>query len=147
MLSTPKAAPLTALLRTRIREDPGSYPCYTAHNFVYTARAGCRARCCINPPVTPDGEDTPRWAEAEAARAEEEAARTAEEEVSIGRQPVFSPDKTVFTHSVESGDTPPGATNYEFHRAGNKHPGVPGWRPQSPVVTDTPKRDKVEDNQ
>ena len=75
-------------------------------------------RCCINPPITPEGEDTPKWAEKMAA--EEEAARV--EETSIGRQPEFpqTPDKTVFTHNVESGNTPAGATNYESFRVENK---------------------------
>ena len=74
--------------------------------------------------------------------AEEEAARV--EETSIGRQPEFpqTPDKTVFTHNVESGNTPAGATNYESFRVENKHYGQPGLSVEDPVHLVTPSRDK-----
>ena len=61
-----------------------------------------------------------------------------------GRQPEFpqTPDKTVFTHNVESGNTPAGATNYESFRVANKHYGVPGLSDKDPVHLVTPSRDK-----
>ena len=69
------------------------------------------------------------------------AEKEAEEEVSIRRQPVFTPDKTVFTHNVESGNTPASPTNYESFRVGNKHFGVPGLSTDDPVHLCIPMRD------
>ena len=147
-METPASVPMTALLRRRILEDPECYPCWSGVSILsphfsapqFTPRAGCAERCCINPPITPEGEDTPKWAEKMAA--EEEAARV--EETSIGRQPEFpqTPDKTVFTHNVESGNTPAGATNYESFRVENKHYGQPGLSVEDPVHLVKPSRDK-----
>ena len=90
----------------------------------FTPRAGCKERCCFPPAITPDGADTPKWAERMAAEKE------AEEEASIGRQPVFpprapTPDKTVFTHTAESGNTPAGSRDYYNERVNTKHYGLP----------------------
>ena len=146
-METPAKVPMTALLRRRILEEPACYPCWSGVVLtaafsapVYTPRAGCNERCCITPPITPDGEDSPKWAEKMAA--EEEADRAAE--ASIGRQPEFppTPDKTVFTHNVETGNTPAGATNYEKFRVENKHYGQPGLSVEDPVHLVTPSRDK-----
>ena len=74
---------MTPLLRRQILENPECYPCWSGVTITadysapkYTPRGGCDKRCCINPPITPAGEDTPGWAArvpGVAAEEEEEA--------------------------------------------------------------------------
>ena len=46
---------------------PWEYPCFDVEGK-YKHTPGCRERCCILPPGTPDGEHTPKWKETLAAR-------------------------------------------------------------------------------
>ena len=41
-------------------EYPLDYPCFKENGF-YEHTAGCRKRCCVVPPTTPVGEDSPKW--------------------------------------------------------------------------------------
>ena len=63
--------PLTPKMELLRSAAPASYPCFLASGF-YKPTDDCRARCCIVPPKTPDGEDTPKWSETVAAHMEDE---------------------------------------------------------------------------
>ena len=67
---------------------PDEYPCYNCDN-VYKPMSGCRERCCILPPGTPDGEDSPKWKETLAAR-KEDALPMAHQE---GASPLAQPNR------------------------------------------------------
>ena len=107
----------------------------------YQPTSGCRMRCCITARVTPNGEDTPRWAARAAAEAE-----TGEPQ----RQPDFSKAELTpsqpgfFTHDVASGRTPDGAEAWKQAnlRVNMGHCGVPGSSDGHSIVFGTPSRDK-----
>ena len=67
---------------------PDEYPCYNCDN-VYKPMSGCRERCCILPPGTPGGEDSPKWKETLAAR-KEDALPMAHQE---GASPLAQPNR------------------------------------------------------
>ena len=67
---------------------PDEYPCYNSVG-VYKPMSGCRERCCILPPGTPDGEDSPKWKETLAAR-KEDALPMAHQE---GASPLAQPNR------------------------------------------------------
>ena len=98
-------------------------------------------RCCITPRVTPNGEDTPRWAARAAAEAEAGEPQ---------RQPDFSkaelsPDKPgFFTHDVASGRTPDGAETWKQAnlRVNMEHDGVPGSSDGHAITFRPPARNK-----
>ena len=50
--------------------------------------SGCRERCCILPPGTPEGEDTPKWKETLAARKEDALPMAHQEGASPMKQPI-----------------------------------------------------------
>ena len=54
---------------TDAQHDAASYPCFKATGF-YKPRDNCRERCCVVPPKTPEGEDSPNWLATVAARME-----------------------------------------------------------------------------
>ena len=79
-MDSPPQLGMTPLLRRQILENPECYPCWSGVTTTadysapkYTPSGGCDKRCCINPPITPAGEDTPGWAARVAAEEEEEA--------------------------------------------------------------------------
>ena len=79
-MDSPPQLGMTPLLRRQILENPECYPCWSGVTITadysapkYTPRGGCDKRCCINPPITPAGEDTPGWAARVAAEEEEDA--------------------------------------------------------------------------
>ena len=79
-MDSPPQLGMTPLLRRQILENPECYPCWSGVTITadysapkYTPSGGCDKRCCINPPITPAGEDTPGWAARVAAEEEEEA--------------------------------------------------------------------------
>ena len=85
--------------------------------------------------ITPDGQDTPKWADLLARREEEE------EEVAQ------TPAKTVWTHDPTSGITPPGGGDAEKAILRPAHlartfPNLPGSSRDNPTFLDTPTRDK-----
>ena len=41
-------------------ESPSDYPCFKQDGF-YRPTSACRKRCCVVPPTTPAGEDSPKW--------------------------------------------------------------------------------------
>ena len=115
-------------------DAPLDYPCFNEDGF-YKPTSACRKRCCVVPPKTPEGEDSPKWL----ASFDKEAG------VDEHRQPVFeTPDKTIFKHNVVTGDTPlhmPGWYQ-EYRRVNRDFPGVPGHSLDNPVYLSTPKRHK-----
>ena len=76
---------------------PASYPCFKATGF-YKPRDNCRERCCVVPPKTPEGEDSPKWSATVAARME------AEDSIF---QPAFSSEKKSPGASSKRVRTPP----------------------------------------
>ena len=118
-------------------DAPLDYPCFKGGRFLqaHVSVPACRKRCCVVPPKTPEGEDSPKWL----------ASLDTEAGVDEHRQPVFeTPDKTIFKHNVVTGDTPlhmPGWYQ-EYCRVNRDFPGVPGHSLDNPVYLSTPKRHK-----
>ena len=100
-----------------------------------------KSRLHITPRVTPNGEDTPRWAARAAAEAEAGEPQ---------RQPDFSKAELTpsqpgfFTHDVASGRTPDGAEAWKQAnlRLNMEHDGVPGSSDGHAITFGTPSRDK-----
>ena len=102
------------------------------------AHVGLCARCCILPPGTPDGEDSPKWKETLAARQEDAPLMAQQEGGSPLAQPNFDSPKKTFTHDKSSGITPPDVRGEERDRVQailraskgweTAHPGIPGKR-------------------
>ena len=100
--------------------------------------SGCRERCCILPPGTPDGEDSPKWKETLAARKEDALPMAHQEGASPLAQPNFESPKKIFIHDKSSGITPPDLRGEERDRVQailraskgweTAHPGIPGKR-------------------
>ena len=132
--------PLSAQQMEQRAASPAEYPCFMETGF-YKPTSGCRMRCCITPRVTPNGEDTPRWAARAAAEAEAGEPQ---------RQPDFSKAELTpsqpgfFTHDVASGHTPDGAEAWKQAnlRVNMGHCGVPGSSDGHSIVFGTPSRDK-----
>ena len=99
------------------------------------------AECCITLRVTPNGEDTPRWAARAAAEAEAGEPQ---------RQPDFSKAELTpsqpgfFTHDDASGRTPDGAEAWKQAnlRLNMEHDGVPGSSDGHAITFRTPARNK-----
>mgnify|MGYP007128800264 CR=1 FL=1 len=116
---------------------PDEYPCYNSVG-VYKPMSGCRERCCILPPGTPGGEDSPKWKETLAARKEDALPMAHQEGASPLAQPNFDSPKKTFTHDKSSGITPPDVRGEERDRVQailraskgweTAHPGIPGKR-------------------
>ena len=116
---------------------PDEYPCYNSVG-VYKPMSGCRERCCILPPGTPDGEDSPKWKETLAARKEDALPMAHQEGASPLAQPNFESPKKIFIHDKSSGITPPDLRGEERDRVQailraskgweTAHPGIPGKR-------------------
>ena len=91
----------------------------------------CRERCCVVRPGTPEGEDSPKWAQTLAARQEAQL-----ESASPLAQPDFNSPKKVFAYDKSSGITPPDVRGKERGRVQavlraskgweDAHPGIPG---------------------
>ena len=76
-------------------ESPLDYPCFKEDGF-FKPTSACRKRCCVVPPKTPEGEDSPKW-----------QAHLAQEAIIQPHFGVTTPDKTIsFTHNSVTGDTP-----------------------------------------
>ena len=71
--SRSKSMAMTPKMELLRSAAPCSYPCFKESGF-YKPTDNCRARCCIVPPKTPEGEDTPAWSQTVAARMEAEEA-------------------------------------------------------------------------
>ena len=113
-------------------DAPLDYPCFL-EDGLYKPTSACRKRCCMVPPRTPEGEDSPKWL----ATLDKEAG------VDEHRQPVFpTPDKTIFKHNPVTGDTPlhMPAWYQEHWRVNRDFPGVPGHTYDNPVWLATPER-------
>ena len=124
---------------------PEEYPCYDLEgNYKHTP--GCRERCCFDPPVTPEGEDTPKWKATLAARQECASPMARQQGASPMAQPKFDDEEpqvvTPFKDHVapSSGSTPLGESSFN-HRIHlrisggpdfNSQPGIKGWREESP---------------
>ena len=116
---------------------PEEYPCYNLADE-YVPTSGCRERCCILPPGTPDGEDSPKWKETLAARKEDALPMAHQEGASPLAQPNFESPKKIFIHDKSSGITPPDLRGEERDRVQailraskgweTAHPGIPGKR-------------------
>ena len=83
---------------------PASYPCFKATGF-YKPRDNCRERCCVVPPKTPEGEDSPNWLATVAARME------AEDPIF---QPAFGSEKKSPGASSKRVRTPPSYASSSF---------------------------------
>ena len=136
-------------------QHPDEYPCFN-RDGVYKPMSGCRERCCMLPPGTPEGEDTPKWKETLAARKEDALPMAHQEGASPMKQPIFDDEEpqvvTPFKDHVapSSGSTPLGESSFN-HRIHlrisggpdfNSQPGIKGWREESPVklYPPTPER-------
>ena len=127
-------------------QHPDEYPCFN-RDGVYKPVSGCRERCCMLPPGTPEGEDTPKWKETLAARQQGASPMARKQGASPMAQPIFDDEEpqvvTPFKDHVapSSGSTPLGESsfNHRIHlrMSGgpdlNTQPGIKGWREESPV--------------
>ena len=100
-MDSPPQPGMTPLLRRRILENPECYLAGLASPITadysapkYTPRGGCDKRCCINPPITPDGEDSPGWAARLAAEEEEEAFQQPDFDAAADSPNNYSPSQT-----------------------------------------------------
>ena len=124
--------------------SPHDYPCYSksegCDKVFYKSTSGCRAKCCMVPACTPEGEDSPKWKATLAEREEGE---------SPFAQPDFgepeTPDKTVLAddYKAETGCTPHDDWRILNHRVNCDRPNVPGHtstpsKPPGPFYVDTP---------
>ena len=126
--STPEADASPDALRRFMY--PEEYPCYNLAGD-YMPTSGCRERCCVVRPGTPEGEDSPKWAQTLAARQEAQL-----ESASPLAQPDFNSPKKVFAYDKSSGITPPDVRGKERGRVQavlraskgweDAHPGIPG---------------------
>ena len=124
---------------------PDEYPCYNSVG-VYKPMSGCRERCCILPPGTPGGEDSPKWKETLAARKEDALPMAHQEGASPLAQPNFESPKKIFIHDKSSGITPPDLRGEERYRVQavlraskgweTAHPGAPGKRKADAIDVD-----------
>ena len=126
--------------------SPHDYPCYSkpegCDKVFYKSTSGCRAKCCMVPACTPEGEDSPKWKAKLAEREEGE---------SPFAQPDFgepeTPDKTVLPddYEAETGCTPPTDLAHVtyHHRLNHVRWGVPGESSDTPFCLGTPKRQKT----
>ena len=126
--------------------SPHDYPCYSkpegCDKVFYKSTSGCRAKCCMVPACTPEGEDSPKWTATLAEREEGE---------SPFAQPDFgqaeTPDKTVLPddYPAETGCTPPTDLAHltYHHRLNHVRQGVPGESSDNPFCLGTPKRQKT----
>lgn len=147
--STPSITPEELAKRM---EDPMTYCCGSAALLgKYREQANCICQVCRSPigSATSSCDDSPKWRQTLAAREEIEEEELEKEyetagSTSTAKELFRSPAKTVFTHNVESGNTPDGAAGWQWttSRAANEHPGVPGWRESSPVHPATPSWQK-----
>ena len=96
--STPEADASPDALRRFMY--PEEYPCYNLAGD-YMPTSGCRERCCVLPPGTPEGDDSPKWTHTLAVRQAEL------ESASPLAQPDFNSPKKVFAYDKSSGITPP----------------------------------------
>ena len=126
--STPEADASPDALRRFMY--PEEYPCYNLAGD-YMPTSGCRERCCVVRPGTPEGEDSPKWTQTLAARQEAQL-----ESASPLAQPDFNSPKKVFAYDKSSGITPPDVRGKERGRVQavlraskgweDAHPGIPG---------------------
>ena len=127
-------------------QHPDEYPCFN-RDGVYKPMSGCRERCCMLPPGTPEGEDTPKWKATLAARQEGASPMARQQGASPMAQPKFDDEEpqvvTPFKDHVapSSGSTPLGESSFN-HRIHlrisggpdfNSQSGIKGWREESPV--------------
>ena len=128
--STPEADASPDALRRFMY--PEEYPCYNLAGE-YMPTSGCRERCCVLPPGTPEGDDSPKWTHTLAVRQAEL------ESASPLAQPDFNSPKKIFTYDKSSGITPPDVRGKERGRVQavlglgapskgweDAHPGIPG---------------------
>ena len=144
MLYTPQVA--QAEIERRLA-DPHTYPCGSAGLLgLRRGLVNCTCTGCIVPGgATPSSQSTPGWRAGNASQASTpEDLLGALQQPSFGSEPEESPEKTVFSHNVETGDTPSvaGSATRANIRYNAPHPGVPGHSETSPVVLDTPARGK-----
>ena len=118
---------------------PQDYPCYTENGY-YQPTWGCKEKCCTEPAMTPEGEDSPKWSATLAARMEDKEPM---------QQPYFgcnTPPKTVLLKDYDptTGWTPLYAEGWQVAnaRVNCDRPGVPGHTFDKPFYLDTPTRDK-----
>ena len=126
--------------------SPHDYPCYSkpegCDKVFYKSTSGCRAKCCMVPACTPEGEDSPKW---KATLAEREEGESPFAQPDFGQ--AETPDKTVLPddYKAETGCTPPTDLAHVtyHHRLNHVRWGVPGESSDNPFCLGTPKRQKT----
>ena len=118
---------------------PQDYPCYTENGY-YQPASGCQEKCCAEPAMTPESEDSPMWSATIAARMEDNKPVPKPEFGSL------TPPKTVLPKDYDPtmGWTPLHAEGWQVAnaRVNCDRPGVPGHTFDKPFYLDTPTRDK-----
>ena len=121
-------------------KNPQDYPCWVGGHYQHVK--GCNKKCCINPAVTPDGEDSPKWIATLASRTEDGSNIV----TPVSAPPDETPPKTVLPWNYDStcGRSPPFGEGWQVvhTRVNTDRPGVPGDTFDDPFCLATPTREK-----